>query len=271
MAVASTDVVQEPASNGVKVDFDFSFKIHAATDLAVRTKDADGVYSAVLTNGVDYTVVFDSAAGTGTVTFIAPVDPETALVIPPVVDGAVNIRRISPATQTTVLPRESAMFEKTIETMVDKLVLEMQEIREEAGRAPLQPAQPLSPDPIIVEVPVDAKGLKWTDNGDGTWSIESTDHDIDTIEDAVLASQAASAASAAAAAASAGAALASEVAAAASEAAAAASLASLVAAISEGLWSARPATPATLMYYYATDLQSLELWIPAAGKWFVLG
>lgn len=241
----------EQSGNGVKVAFDFAFKILASTDLVVRKKAADGTYSDPLTLGVDYTVAFDTVAETGTVTFT----------VAPVTGGASNIQRSSDETQGTVYPREGNLPAKTTETALDKLTLIAQELNYlVTKRAPLYAAVPLNPAPIIIETPEDTKGLKWQDNGDGTFSIISTTLDPDV-------SQAAAAASAVAAAASAVAAAASATAAAAS--AALAALANVNAL--SGLVSARPAAPTVFTFYTSTDSGQVEMYSPALGSWTLVG
>jgi hypothetical protein len=118
MAVETIYAEVEEAGNDVKLAFDFSFKILAQADLVVRKKAADGSYSAPLTLGSDYTVTFDPEAETGTVTYA----------VAPVTGGASNIGRSTPPTQESVLTREGPLPVKTLETMVDKLTLLVQEI-----------------------------------------------------------------------------------------------------------------------------------------------
>ena len=107
------------AGNGVKVAFDFAFKILAASDLQVFKIDAGGVMSALLVLTTDYSVVFDPVAETGTVTFV----------VAPVNGGYAYITRVSDNTQQTSLPREGTLPAKTVETMIDKLQAEIQELK----------------------------------------------------------------------------------------------------------------------------------------------
>jgi hypothetical protein len=39
----------------------------------------------------------------------------------------------------------------------------------------------------------------------------------------------------------------------------------------EGLYSAKPVASAKWLNYYSTDLESLEVWVPSAGRWFLIG
>ena len=116
------------AGNGVQTAFSFSFKILAATDLVCQTVNANGVTSGVLTLGVDYTVVFDPIAESGTVTYV----------VPPVNGGYSLIGRDSNNQQQTSLPREGIVPAKTIELMSDKAMMLLQEAQ--AAVAAIAPA-----------------------------------------------------------------------------------------------------------------------------------
>lgn len=126
--VTSSYTPSKQAGNGVTVAFSGSFKILAATDLVVSKLDANGNSSGTLILGTDYTVTFDPIAETWTVTFTTA----------PVSGGFAVIARASNVSQQTSLPRESAVPAKTVETMVDKLTLLVQEAQ--ANAAPPPPA-----------------------------------------------------------------------------------------------------------------------------------
>ncbi len=124
MPVTNTSASVTSAGNGVKVAFDFAFKIFSAADVVVKDISAAGV-STVLTLNVDYTVVFDSAAETGTVTLIVP----TAA-------GANNtLSRNIALQQTSVLPSEGLMPAKVVETALDKLTLQVQDLQAQLAAA----------------------------------------------------------------------------------------------------------------------------------------
>lgn len=117
MSVASTTATVTTAGNGVRIGFDFAFKIFAASDIVVTNIDSLGVETTLLL-GSDYTLAFDSDAETGTVTLVVA----TA-------SGASNrIARNTALTQASPLPREGTMPSKTIENMVDKLTLMVQDL-----------------------------------------------------------------------------------------------------------------------------------------------
>lgn len=251
----------EQAGNGVQTVFTFAIKILAATDLVVRKKAADGSYSAPLAGGgVDYTLAFDSTAETATVTFtVAPVNL-----------GAANVTRASDKTQGTVYPREGVLPAKTTETAVDKLTMLVQEaLTWLTKRVPSYAAWVVNPPALTISpVPADRRALVYSANGDGTFTIIPSTNDPDLQATQAAASATAAAASQGAAAASAAAALASQNAAAVS----AASASTIASALQlNGLYAAKPAAPTVTTIYYSTDRDSAELWLPAAGRWFLLG
>jgi len=168
--VTSQYAPAKQAGNGVIVAFNFSFKILATSDLVVSKLDVNGVSSGTLILGTDYTVTFDPIAETGTVTYtVAPVN-----------GGFAVIARNSNNQQQTSLPREGTMPAKTVETMVDKLTMLLQEAIANANPQPIAQAS--------------------------------------------------------------------------------------------GLFSARPALGYPVMtYYVSTDRGSLDLWVPAAARYFTLG
>lgn len=126
--VTSSYTPSKQAGNGVIVAFSGSFKILAATDLVVSKLDANGNSSGTLILGTDYTVTFDHIAETWTVTYT----------VAPVSGGFAVISRASNVAQQTSLPREGPMPAKTVETMVDKLTLIMQELQALGFQSPLE-------------------------------------------------------------------------------------------------------------------------------------
>lgn len=109
--------------NGVNLNFDFNFKILAATDLVVFKIDASNNQSAALILGTDYTVTFDPIAENGQVTYtVAPVNGGFSL-----------ITRVSDNQQESSLQREGPFPAKTVETMTDKLTALIQELQVEVA------------------------------------------------------------------------------------------------------------------------------------------
>lgn len=107
------------AGNGVTVAFSVSWKILAASDLAVYKIDATGAQGSLLVITTDYTVSFDPIQETATITYV----------VAPVTGGFAYITRVSDNTQATSLPREGPAPAKSIETMIDKLQAQVQELK----------------------------------------------------------------------------------------------------------------------------------------------
>jgi hypothetical protein len=252
MSVNSSYTPLKQAGNGAQVAFAGTWKILAATDLVCRKIAADGTVGAPGVLNVDYTVVFDSAAETFTVTWaVAPVNL-----------GYSFITRASDETQGTRWPRDNSMPSKANETAVDKLTLLVQEALNWLSRTVgFAPWYSNPPSVYIATAPVDRRALVYAADGAGGFKVIPSTNDPDV--------------QAAAAAVSAAAALASQNAAAASAAAAAASAAAAAAAslapYQSGTYAAKPAAPATRTLYYSTDRGSLELYIPDAARWYLLG
>lgn len=255
MAVAQTAArVSVQAGNGAKVAFDGTWKIFATTDLTVYKVGATGTYT-LCTNVTDYAVTFDTDAETWTVTFVvAPVSSGYAVIF----GDAMTFD------QASSLPREGVTPAATLKNAIDKLTVLVQQVRDKADRAVLQPLTPANPEPIDIDPLTDRRALIAQDNGDNTWTIIPSTYDPD--EQYPLAQAQAAIATAQAAVATAQA-----VAAAASAVAAAASAALVTNAIGSGLYAARPAAPTSIAFYHSTDRDSLELWIPSAARWYLIG
>ncbi len=163
MPAENTIVVDEQAGNGVKTVYSISdMKIYAETDLVVRKSTALAVYGAALTLDTDYTVEFDSDEDTITVTFtVAPVNGGTAW-----------FARLTPLTQGSEFPREDKLPAKTLQNVVDRLTLQVQELSERMDRAPQLLQYPAEPAQIVVDAPTTLYYLKWYYNSsEGKWHI----------------------------------------------------------------------------------------------------
>lgn len=132
------------AGNGVIVAFNFAFKILAQTDLVVSKLDANGISSGTLILGTDYTVTFDPIAETGTVTYTTA----------PVSGGYSVIARSSNDQQQTSLPREGPAPAKSIETMIDKVTLLLQELEQLGFQSPLEGSGLYASKPAAPTVPM---------------------------------------------------------------------------------------------------------------------
>jgi hypothetical protein len=126
MGISVVTTKRREEGNGVKTKFDFPFAIFEQTDIkvykVVRATDALG---SVLTLGSDYTVAFTSGKeNTGSVTFaVAPTNEQDSFIVSSL-----------PATQTVSLPINSKFREDQIESMGNRLVRIIQELKEVAAR-----------------------------------------------------------------------------------------------------------------------------------------
>ena len=235
MAVSTIDFVMSYNANGVLTAFAFSFKLISSSDLRVYVETAEdsGVFT-LKTLSTHYTVSFDTAAETGTVTFlVAPAD-----------GLRIGLTRVTPTTQGTNLDKEGRSPAKTIEGMVDKATILAQEALEKLSRGFLFRPFPADPEPCDVDPLTDRRCLVAEDNGDGTWTLVPSTYDPDEAQTDSAASAAAAAVSAAAAAASAA-----------------------LFVTQSGLIAARPLAPAANQTYYATDTGELAYYSIASGRW----
>lgn len=178
MSVTNTDLVDSEVADGIKTAFDFAFKIFAQTDLIVFKETSTGVFALqILTT--DYTVIFDSTAETGTVTFVvAPLDTLRAVII-----------RATARTQGSSFPREGVIPAKTGENALDKLTLIVQEIKERLDRVPLLPQVPPLPDGTDITERIDGRAVKWFKNlTTGKFEMKSSSSDPDDITGTATAS-----------------------------------------------------------------------------------
>ena len=125
MSVDNTDNrTPRLAANGVKVAFDFAFKIFAKDQIDVYDFDANGVATLKVLD-VDYSVIFDSDEETGTFTFfVAPLDTHEVQAI-----------RNVPYTQLANIPTEGGVPEDVITAMVDKVAILCQQLLDELTKA----------------------------------------------------------------------------------------------------------------------------------------
>ena len=237
MAVSTTDLVVGYTGNGVTTAFSFPCKLLAQTDVRVylETGAATGLFT-LKTISTHYTVSFDSDAETCTVTFLSA----------PTSSYRVVITRETPRTQGTNLDREGRSPAKTHEGMIDKATMLAQEALEKISRVPTFRIAPVDPAAVDIDPLTDRRALIAEDNGDGTWTLIPSTYDPDEMVAAAAASAAAAAASAAL-------------------------MTTGAYANLSGLISARPAAPTILTFYYATDDDTVTLYIPAAGRWFLIG
>lgn len=242
MTVATTTPYDSELGNGVKTAFDFAFKIFDDADLVVYKETAAGVFT-------QQTIVPDWGAGTpgpNTCWVEFDTDAETGTVhySSAVGDGFQSyIGRASTAAQSAALPTDDPMKNKTVENALDKLTLMVQELKAQMARAMLSPETTVPPPGLSMADPVDGKGVYWVADGDDFVLTPMTTSlaDLQTALDAAVAAAAAATAA--------------------------------VAALAEqtGTLAARPAAPASAIQYYASDVDQLFRYSPAAAKWYLIG
>ena len=251
MAVAQTaNRLAVAAGNDVTLAFGFTFKIFASTDIKCWKISAAGVYTAGVLNGsgaTGFTVSFDTAAETGTVTWVtAPVT------------GGYSVIKGSELTETqaSTFSRDGVTPSGTTKLVADKLTVLVQQVRDTVEKRGILKSETLDltdvEDILVNETPVTRRALVYERNdADDGWNIVPSDNDPDT------------AATAAAASATTAAAALTGIQAIVSGAA--------VLTQSSGLLSARPAAPATSQLYYSTDANRIDLYMLDAARWITLG
>jgi len=164
MSVSSTTVLATGTGNNSNKDFAFSFKLFLQGEIQVYLEDSAGSDEFTLqTITTHYTVSFDADAETGTVTFVTA--PGSGI--------DVVIIRASAKTQGSTLTRGGALPAATLEDIVDRLTLQVQELSERLDRAAVQPAVPASPAAVEIDAPVDGKIAYWALES-GVWHLKSS-------------------------------------------------------------------------------------------------
>src|SRR5688572_19629225 len=111
--------------NGVASVFPYSFKIFAATDLAVTKRDTSDVET-TLNYPADFSVTGVGISSGGSITLAAG-----ALTT----GYALTIRRVRPLSQTTDLRNQASFFAEDHESTFDHLVMIDQQQQEEINRS----------------------------------------------------------------------------------------------------------------------------------------
>ena len=144
--------------NGVTTAFPFSFKVFAATDVAVTVANTQGNESA-LALGADYAVALNAdqdAAPGGTVTLAAPLASGHRLVVSSAV----------PNLQPTDITNNGGFYPRVIEDALDRHVAQVQQIDEKVGRAlKVAITSPLGDQAL--PSPVAGMLIGWNESSDG--------------------------------------------------------------------------------------------------------
>jgi len=210
MTVNTTTNRARESGNGVKTEFDFSFKVFKAADLVIYKIDTTDESSTTLVLNTDYTVSLNTVTDGGTVTIIGDVFTS---------DEDILILREAELKQESDFPVANTFPAESVENALDLAMMILQQLNEIIDRS-ITLAVTSSTTGVTLPEPEADKAVKW--NSAGT-NLENSEYDPDAAGDSAVAS----AASAAESAVSAAAALVSENNAATSEANAAASAASV--------------------------------------------
>lgn len=135
--------------NGSTVDFAFTFRVFADTDLEVYL---DGVLKTLTTH---YTVSIDPSVEGGTVTFVTA----------PASSVAVLIKRVLDYTQPSDIPTESNFPEATIENALDRATMLIVQLKEILSRCPALAITSSFSDLTLPE-PSAGKVIGWNDAAD---------------------------------------------------------------------------------------------------------
>ena len=130
------------AGNGTTEDFSFSWPIGVNTNLRVYLEDAATGEQTLQTLDTDYTVVFNDATPGGTVTFTTP----------PTDDYYVVIARSMGKTQDVGLTTSGGFQARVVESMADRLTMQVQDLQEQIDRAILIPVGSTEETPNYAEV-----------------------------------------------------------------------------------------------------------------------
>ena len=133
MTISTSSVRNDYANTSGGSTFPYTFKIFAATDIQVYTKDASGT-ELLKTLTTDYSVTGAGSDSGGNVTFVSPVAAGTEVHIVAVLDR--NSSGVGIAlTQTTDLVNETGFFQDRIEDRFDILCRQTQVIANETARS----------------------------------------------------------------------------------------------------------------------------------------
>lgn len=150
MTLTTTTVRNAYSGSGTTGPFPYSFRIFAATDLAVTKTSAAGA-DTTLAYPADYSVSGVGNATGGSVTLT------TALAT----GEALTIRRAQPLTQTTSIKNQGPFLPETVETALDRLNAADQQQQDQLDRA-VRVKGTTDPSGVTLEVsPETAKVLGW--------------------------------------------------------------------------------------------------------------
>ncbi len=185
--------------DGVTDEFTFVFRVIAESDVKVYVYPDDLAFADLeaylqTAGGVDYEIELDDDGSGGVVTF----EPGSI----PAADEIVLIINEVAMTQTADFPTEGNFNEETVETALDRVVLQNIQQQEQINRGlSLKKEDPLAADPAFEGFYIEAvaandragKLMKFNDDGDGAMASSLTADDLEDIEQLVDDAQAAAA------------------------------------------------------------------------------
>lgn len=164
MTLSTTASRTSASGNGSTTSFAFSFKIWAASNLQVYLRDTTSLQDTLQVLNTDYTVDIVSYPNTGNVVFTtAPASGKTVVIV-----------RVMPITQELDLTASGDFAAENIEAQLDKMVAEIQTLREIIARAPRLPIGTSLADLEIPQFAAADAGsvLAVNSTGDG-WAIQA--------------------------------------------------------------------------------------------------
>ncbi|MDY0188699.1 MAG: hypothetical protein RBR16_12345, partial [Syntrophus sp. (in: bacteria)] len=150
MTVAITTTRIQYAGTGAQTVFPYNFKVWAETELVVIVTDANGVET-VKTLNVDYSVSGVGNDTGGNVTFVTA----------PAATEKVTIMRALPQKQETDYVENDPFPAMATENALDKLTMMVQELQEQAKRAPLLRRSSAYADLGLPDPEVTDRFLRW--------------------------------------------------------------------------------------------------------------
>ena len=127
----TTNKTGPTAGDGVVTSFNYNFRIDDEDDLVVIHTDATGVET-TLTITADYTVAGVGDEAGGTITYPVSGSPLLAT-------ETLTLKRVLALTQLTNLRNQGGYFPEVQETALDRLLMQVQQLDEQLGRALLVP------------------------------------------------------------------------------------------------------------------------------------
>lgn len=154
MTVGTTNVDNSSSGDGSNRSFTFTFAVQQAEDIQVYVDDVLKTYT------THYSVDINSSEVGGTVTFVTAPAAATEVVIARTVD----------LTQETALPIDGAISETTLENMVDKAMMAIQQV--DARAIQIEATLAASGLSLVLPTPEANKLLAWNDDADALENVD---------------------------------------------------------------------------------------------------